>query len=157
MESKGYYCRGCGKLMPVGYNGMYCPDNKDICNVKKVYYIKKAQKEKTCEICKSIYKSAWDNSKTCSSKECKREKHASTMRSIMKNGGRKRRRNRIKTNEPLKYKAWKMSRYIDKKPCEVCGSEEKIHRHHEDYAKPLEVNFLCEKHHLEIHGKKYRA
>ena len=33
-----------------------------------------------------------------------------------------------------------------KQPCEVCG-EVKVEAHHEDYSKPLEVNWLCEKHH----------
>lgn len=28
-------------------------------------------------------------------------------------------------------------------PCERCGSKENIHAHHEDYYKPLEVNWLC--------------
>lgn len=39
---------------------------------------------------------------------------------------------------------------IDKKPCEVCGST-KVHAHHDDYAKPLEVRWLCPKHHMEWH------
>ena len=34
--------------------------------------------------------------------------------------------------------------------CEVCG-EEKVDGHHEDYNKPLEVNWLCRKHHKGIH------
>jgi len=37
-----------------------------------------------------------------------------------------------------------------KKPCEVCG-EIKVEAHHEDYYKPLEVNWLCTKHHVEYH------
>lgn len=36
-------------------------------------------------------------------------------------------------------------------PCEKCGETEKIHAHHEDYSKPLEVIWLCSKHHKEIH------
>lgn len=36
-------------------------------------------------------------------------------------------------------------------PCEVCGSEDDIARHHDDYSKPLEVRFLCRKHHGEVH------
>lgn len=32
-------------------------------------------------------------------------------------------------------------------PCAVCGTTERIHGHHEDYAKPLEVTWLCTIHH----------
>ena len=39
-----------------------------------------------------------------------------------------------------------------KKPCEICG-ERKVHGHHDDYAKPLEVRWLCPIHHHEWHMK----
>jgi len=37
-------------------------------------------------------------------------------------------------------------------PCEICG-ERKAHGHHDDYSKPLEVRWLCAKHHRELHAK----
>jgi len=37
-----------------------------------------------------------------------------------------------------------------KRPCEICG-ELKAHAHHEDYSKPLEVRWLCPRHHVARH------
>lgn len=37
---------------------------------------------------------------------------------------------------------------LAKKPCEVC-SEIEVHAHHDDYTKPLDVRWLCVKHHGE--------
>lgn len=37
-------------------------------------------------------------------------------------------------------------------PCEVCG-ETKVEAHHDDYSKPLDVRWLCKKHHVEHHAK----
>lgn len=39
-----------------------------------------------------------------------------------------------------------------KKPCEICGML-KVDAHHDDYTKPLEVRWLCRKHHNEHHRK----
>lgn len=40
-------------------------------------------------------------------------------------------------------------------PCEVCGSGSYVDAHHDDYAKPLDVRWLCKschKHHHYQHG-----
>jgi hypothetical protein len=37
-----------------------------------------------------------------------------------------------------------------KQPCEVCGSL-RVDAHHDDYDKPLEIRWLCRKHHMELH------
>jgi len=39
-----------------------------------------------------------------------------------------------------------------REPCEVCG-EIKVDAHHDDYDNPLNVRWLCRKHHLELHRK----
>jgi hypothetical protein len=41
---------------------------------------------------------------------------------------------------------------LKRQPCEVCGSTENIHGHHDDYEKPLEVRWLCARHHRIEHG-----
>lgn len=41
---------------------------------------------------------------------------------------------------------------ITRKPCEVCG-DPNSHAHHDDYSKPLDVRWLCRKHHQMHHGK----
>lgn len=39
---------------------------------------------------------------------------------------------------------------ITRQPCAVCGSQ-KAEAHHDDYAKPLDVRWLCRTHHAEWH------
>lgn len=50
---------------------------------------------------------------------------------------------------------------IDRGPCEVCGAvhgvdSAVIHGHHEDYHKPMAVNWLCQRHHRQLHARKRR-
>lgn len=41
--------------------------------------------------------------------------------------------------------------FLNKLPCEVCGTMKYLEAHHEDYSKPLEIRWLCRKHHAEHH------
>lgn len=41
---------------------------------------------------------------------------------------------------------------LKREPCKVCGSR-RVQGHHEDYSKPLDVVWLCFRHHMETHGK----
>lgn len=43
-------------------------------------------------------------------------------------------------------------KHIKRKPCEVCG-DPNAEAHHDDYNRPLEVRWLCFKHHREWHRK----
>ena len=40
-----------------------------------------------------------------------------------------------------------------KLPCEICGNP-KSEAHHADYSKPLDVVWVCRKHHRDMHFKK---
>lgn len=42
---------------------------------------------------------------------------------------------------------------VTRQPCRICG-DHKSHAHHEDYSKPLEVDWLCAKHHQRHHHQK---
>jgi hypothetical protein len=52
---------------------------------------------------------------------------------------------------------WQVHRALEagrlvKQPCEVCG-DAKVHAHHDDYSKPLDVRWLCLRHHVDHHAK----
>ena len=40
---------------------------------------------------------------------------------------------------------------INRQPCAICGAKDQVHGHHEDYSKPLDVLWLCRKHHILLH------
>lgn len=42
---------------------------------------------------------------------------------------------------------------IQRQPCEVCGTELRVHGHHDDYTKPLDVRWLCVAHHMAVHAE----
>jgi hypothetical protein len=68
------------------------------------------------------------------------------------------RKNPILTDDELiKKKARLITRYCVRKgylkemPCEVCGINEHVEAHHDDYSKPMDIRWLCRKHHREHH------
>lgn len=48
---------------------------------------------------------------------------------------------------------------LEKECCEMCDkrNEKSIHAHHDDYAKPLNIRWLCSKHHSQWHVKNGEA
>lgn len=40
-----------------------------------------------------------------------------------------------------------------KEPCVVCGTDESVVAHHNDYLKPLNVVWMCQAHHVQWHKK----
>lgn len=75
---------------------------------------------------------------------------------------RKARYEYLKSRDPIKRHATNMTSgairngRLVRKPCEKCGTE-KVEAHHDDYTKPLDVRWLCRRHHLEHHGKESYA
>ena len=45
---------------------------------------------------------------------------------------------------------------IKRESCVICGNEKTV-GHHYDYSKPLDVYWLCHKHHLELHRNERKA
>ena len=72
-------------------------------------------------------------------------------------------RDDYKEKFPLKYKAHNIvsnairDGKLFKEPCEKCGSETRIHAHHDDYSKPLNVRWLCATAHHQWHAKNGEA
>ena len=54
-----------------------------------------------------------------------------------------------KRNREIYKTALRMGKLV-KTPCMVCGEVE-VEGHHPDYSRPLDVVWLCRKHHMEIH------
>ena len=72
------------------------------------------------------------------------------------------RRSAYVKRDPIKSSAWILfasavkSGKIERQPCEVCGAV-KTDAHHDDYLKPLDVRWLCRKHHRLHHVRMAEA
>lgn len=65
---------------------------------------------------------------------------------------------RMRSQHPNKYRAHNAVNNalrdgrLERKPCERCGSL-RVHGHHDDYNEPLNVKWLCPRHHKERHAE----
>ena len=91
-------------------------------------------------------------------RECDRERFYTDRRQdwLSKRQRRYREANPVKTAARAAVNRSVRSGALVKKPCEVCGAV-KVDAHHDDYAKPLEVRWLCRRHHIELHAKQAAA
>lgn len=67
-----------------------------------------------------------------------------------------------KATEKQRARGWPMAQVkkalkngqLKKEPCRVCGKTDGVEGHHEDYSKPLQIDWLCKNHHTELHREK---
>ena len=74
---------------------------------------------------------------------CQKKNNTHLERDTQKMNEKKRRKAREIFNHYMR------DNHLERQPCEVCGA--KAEAHHDDYDKPLEVRWLCFKHHREWH------
>ena len=60
----------------------------------------------------------------------------------------KKNKDRLKVKDAVRY-AIKTGKLV-KTPCHICGDVQ-VEGHHPDYSRPLDVVWLCRKHHNEVH------
>lgn len=89
-------------------------------------------------------------------RDCAKAKRAAYYQTENGHAKREQYREKYRGKYALKVKAQSMIRHdirvgkVSRKPCEICG-DVKSHAHHDDYSKPLDVRWLCAKHHAEWH------
>lgn len=143
------------------------------CKVEKdesEFQIRRASKDGLSARCKKCL-SEYDKSRANDPKRVKarkeyqkteagRESSRKASRKYSKNNKEKRYESTKKYREKnkVKYQCHGIVAYaikcgnLTKKPCEVCGSKMSV-AHHDDYAKPLDVRWLCDLHHNEWHNE----
>lgn len=102
-------------------------------------------KRKKSDLCCKCKK----NKKRAGQKYCN-ECHASYMRDNRPKHSELLPEQRLKANARSYLNTYLKRGKIKKKPCEICG-DENVQAHHDDYTKPLEVRWLCNKHHKKYH------
>ena len=140
---RNYYIKNKEKILNDTH--IYQEKNREIVNKKSREHYKKNRLNHN-NICKDYYRK--NKVKISEQKKEYRKKNKDKIKKWFNN--------HYATNEAYKTKhiaralaAFHIS--LDDKSCEKCGSTEKLHRHHPDYSKPLEIKILCEKHHNEEH------
>jgi hypothetical protein len=104
-----------------------------------------------CKPCKVASNRAWQENSRDKKNEIHRKWREANPSSVRESDSR------WKEHNPEKVRAWSVAKYallggaLKRSPCEVCGGTENVHGHHDDYDKPLDVRWLCAKHHAQEH------
>jgi len=111
-----------------------CSDCKEIKEKESFSLCRKNGRQTTCKECHSRYN----------------KEHYRKNKKVFKERTKNYSKNKAKAKSAVSY-AIKKGKLI-RQPCEKCGAE-KTDAHHDDYAKPLEVRWLCRSHHIQWHVK----
>ena len=105
-----------------------------------------------CDYCGNQYHTRKSHYSRSSKHFCCTECYSSYRKNIMskeeharfeKGMSQKEKGKRVKARSSLNH--YLRDNHLDRKPCEICG--EIAEAHHNDYSKPLDVKWLCFKHH----------
>ncbi len=94
-----------------------------------------------------------DRIETLRKYEAKRFKEKKRREYVLAQGRKYNKNNRFKRNARQKARRALLSGKLIKQPCEICSSKN-VEMHHDDYAKPLDARWFCQKHHKE-HDRTY--
>ena len=113
-------------------------------NVSRRQRRPKGQRKNTCSKCGKEVETTRKNQRYC--KSC----HAANMRENRPVHSALEPEARLKANARAYANMYIRRGKLKKELCEICGELGQMH--HDDYLKPLEVRWLCRKHHLEFHS-----
>ncbi|KKM65013.1 hypothetical protein LCGC14_1495510 [marine sediment metagenome] len=105
--------------------------------------------KKICIACGSEFENKYEITQYCSNK-CYRstpESKVKAYQAIKKNRTKYPQKNKIRD---LTSKRINREKTLIRLPCEVCGNKDS-EAHHFNYEHPLNINWLCKKHHGEVH------
>jgi len=112
--------------------------------------------EKTCSSCRKTY--SGPKEKNFNIDRSKPDGFNGTCKTCRKLIHKKRGSKWAKENHPEKYKARytlnnaiQSGKIVKPNKCEKCGISSRLHGHHDDYQKPLDVVFVCDPCHKKTH------
>ncbi len=126
---------------------------------KNEFVAREAKHLYCCEVCKqSHYKSIGKTDEIMRRFNKSAKGKARTERYLQSEKGKIYNRNksaRHKERNPSKNLARiEAVKHLEEKPCSVNGCGQPGERHHHDYSKPLDVVYLCKKHHMDLHNNR---
>ena len=107
----------------------------------------KIDRKGICLVCGKEFKLIKSNQKHCNHKCYRQSQKGKDIACRMAKNYRERNKEKVDARDVFRRRPFK-----DTDSCLVCGTTEKLHRHHHDYRAKMDVTVLCRKHHMELHG-----